>query len=147
MYISEENPDRLISKIPADSGLVIFDGSCVLCNSSVGYLLKLDRKRKLHFATFDSKILKNTGSILLSPGYGKSIVLIDQSGIYTESDAVLRIAKLTGSLPVLSFIGMMIPRFLRDNIYRLVARNRYHWFGKTENCIVPGPADAVRFYS
>lgn len=146
MHISEENPTRLIDQIPEGSGLIVFDGSCVLCNYSVGYLLKIDKRRKLNFATFDSEIVRNTDSVLFSSGHRKSIVFIDQSGTYTESDAVLRIARLTGSFPVLSRIGMLIPRFLRDSIYRLIARYRYRWFGKTEHCIVPGPADAGRFY-
>jgi predicted DCC family thiol-disulfide oxidoreductase YuxK len=146
MKVSGENIKSVIAQIPEGSGLIVFDGTCVLCNYSVGYLLKIDKRRKLNFATFDSEILKNSDSVLFSSGYRKSIVFIDQSGIYTESDAVLNIAKLTGSFPVLSQIGLLIPRFLRNSIYRLVARYRYRWFGKTENCIVPGPADAGRFY-
>ena len=146
MNISEENLKSVIAQIPEGNGLIVFDGSCVLCNYSVGYVLKIDKRRKLNFATFDSEILKNTDSMMFSSGYGKSIVFIDQSGIYTESDAVLHIAKLTGSFPVLSRIGLLFPRFLRNNIYRLIARYRYRWFGKTENCIVPEPADAGRFY-
>lgn len=146
MHISEENLKRLIAQIPEGNGLIVFDGSCVLCNYSVGYLLKTDKRRKLNFATFDSEIVRNTGSLFFSSGHRKSIVFIDQSGIYTESDAILSIAKLTGSFPVLIRIGMLIPRFLRNSIYRLIARYRYCWFGKTENCIVPEADDAGRFY-
>ena len=146
MHLSETNLKKLAAQIPVGGGLIVFDGTCVLCNYSVGYLLKIDKKRKFNFATFKSKILQNEGTFLISSQDPRSIVFIDETGIYTESGAILRIAKLSGSFPVLSRVGMLIPRFLRDAIYRLIAQYRYRWFGKTDHCIVPSPADAGRFF-
>ncbi|MBK6963380.1 MAG: DUF393 domain-containing protein [Bacteroidales bacterium] len=146
MLFTEETHQRLISKVPEGGGMVFFDGSCVLCNSVVAYLLKKDKNRKLCFATFSSEILRNKDASSIASEHPKSIVYIDQNGTYTESDAVLKIATVTGSFPVLRQFGKLLPKIFRDAIYRLVARYRYRWFGITSQCMVPSASDAGRFF-
>lgn len=146
MQFNEETYQRLISKVPEGGGLVFFDGSCVLCNSAVAYLLKKDKNRLLCFATFSSEILRNKNVSSFVSEFPESIVYVDENGIYTESDAVLKISRLTGSFPVLRQLGLMLPKIFRDAIYRMVARYRYRWFGKTSQCIIPSASDADRFF-
>jgi predicted DCC family thiol-disulfide oxidoreductase YuxK len=115
--------------------LILFDGYCNLCSKSVQFVLKHDRKAKFRFASLQSE-------------YGKAIlqkhqmptdalgtfVLIESDVVYTRSTAALRVVKsLSGMWPLL-YVAIIIPRFLRDAIYALVARNRYRWFGKRDSC-------------
>ncbi|MHC1775182.1 MAG: thiol-disulfide oxidoreductase DCC family protein [Lentimicrobium sp.] len=146
LQITKENLIRIKSELPDEGGLVIFDGSCVLCNSAVSYLLKKDKSRKLCFATFSSEFLKDKLASSIGAQFPDSIVYIDQNGIFTESDAVLKIAGRTGSFPLLSRIGLFLPKIFMDSAYRLVARYRTRWFGKTSQCIVPSASDAGRFF-
>ena len=74
-----------------------------------------------------------------------SVVLVDEEGVHERSDAVLRIARRLGLPWSLLTVGFIVPRFLRDAVYRWVARNRYRWFGRREACMVPGSEVAGRF--
>lgn len=126
---------------------ILFDGVCNLCNSSVQFVLKRDRAAYFKFAALQS----GKGQELLQQvGYGAkrpdSIVLITPEGkAHTESDAAIRIAARLGAFwPVLQ-IFLVVPAFLRDAVYRYVARNRYRWFGKTDECMLPRPEWRDRF--
>ena len=81
----------------------------------------------------------------LSGLQSQSIVFITKVGAFLNSDAVLEIARTTGSYPVLTGIIGITPLSVRDFIYRIIARYRYRWFGKTSQCIIPSPEDAGRF--
>ena len=81
-------------------------------------------------------------------GHGlDTIVLLENDRVYDRSTAALRIARrLNGPWPIL-YAAIVIPKFLRDAVYRFIARNRYRWFGRSENCRVPTPALKARFLS
>lgn len=145
--ISAPEVKKLIHLIPSgQTGLLIFDEECVLCNSLIGRLLKSDRHKRLAFSTFSSTTIKeNLPGLDLSGLQSQSIVFITQQGVFLNSGAVLEIAATTGGYPVMTRLIGITPVPVRDFIYRIIARYRYRWFGKTKHCIIPSTEDAVRF--
>lgn len=110
---------------------------CNLCSSSVQFIIRNDKAGLFRFASLQSP----TGVSLLqgrvqSPD---SVVLIENGTIYTRSTAALRIARrLDGAWPLLYGL-IVVPAPIRNEVYRVVARNRYRWFGRKESCWVPAP--------
>lgn len=129
-----------------DDPIVLFDGVCNLCNSAVQFIIKHDKKNTFRFASLQSE----TGQKLLTKfnlplNELNSFILVENNKVYNMSTGALRVAKkLNGILPLLySFI--IIPKIFRDSIYDWVARNRYKWFGKKEECMIPTPELKARF--
>lgn len=127
--------------------IILFDGVCNLCNSSVQFVIKRDKNDIFRFASLQSEAgqkLANERGINTSEI--DSIILIEpQIAYYTKSDAALIIAKsLSGGWSILG-IFMGLPKGLRDTIYDWVARNRYQWFGKNDSCMIPTEADKGKF--
>ncbi|MFH1119443.1 MAG: DCC1-like thiol-disulfide oxidoreductase family protein [Bacteroidota bacterium] len=146
MTLSEEIRKKLISQIPPEKGLVIFDGNCSLCNSLVGLLLKFDRNKKIHFTSVNSSVfMQAIDNLNTNEKPPPSLFYINQKGVFTQSEAFLEIALNMGVFPVIIRIISLIPVAFRDVVYRFVARNRYRWFGNTEQCIIPSQQDADRF--
>lgn len=121
--------------------IILFDGVCNLCNASINFVIKRDKKDLFRYASLQSEV----GQKLISERNIDiknidSILLIDPSvAYYHKSTAALHIAKqLSGFYPFLSVL-IILPRFFRDWIYDIVARNRYKWFGKKESCMIPTP--------
>lgn len=137
---------RLIEIVPEGHGLVIFDGECVLCNATVAILLKYDKSKKLFFTSLKPEIWAFKPGIPESGNNAANSVTLYFAGhIFTESDAVLEIARLLGGKFKITLAGYIIPAFIRNRIYRLIARNRYKWFGKRAHCFIPPKADRHRF--
>jgi len=121
--------------------IVFFDGDCALCNHSVQWILRRDRQGVFYFATLHS----TTAESLQISQESDSVVLFLDHTVYTQSAAVVRILWLVGGWwRVLAVILFIIPAPLRDGMYRLIARNRYRWFG-TQPCIVPSAQERWRF--
>ena len=128
--------------------MVLFDGVCNLCNGSVNFIIDRDPKATLRFASLQSnaahELLEKHG-IKLPEGDPDSILLVDGERVYDKSGAALRIAgKLRSPIAVL-WIFLIVPWFIRDFFYKVIARNRYKWFGKSEACRVPTPELKERF--
>ncbi len=126
---------------------ILFDGVCNLCNGYVQFVLKRDTAGYFRFAALQSEIGQEQ---LRKLGFGSSapdsIVLITPEGkAYTESGAAIRIAARLGGLWPALQIFLALPPFLRDAVYRFIARNRYRWFGKTDACMLPRPEWKERF--
>jgi predicted DCC family thiol-disulfide oxidoreductase YuxK len=130
------------------SHLLLFDGICNLCNGSVQFILKRDRREVFHFASIQSatgdRIYREKG---LDPSNPKSLLLITPKGTFQESDAVLEIAYLLGGLWQLTYILKLLPLRFRDLIYQFISRNRYKWFGRKPTCTLPRPEWKHRFLS
>jgi predicted DCC family thiol-disulfide oxidoreductase YuxK len=126
--------------------VIAFDAVCVLCNGFVRFLLRRDHDGLIKFATNQSEagamIFAATGQ---QAGQPVSVVLMQDGQYFTESTAALHaIAALGGPWRLVSAFRI-VPSPIRDSIYRLVARNRYRWFGKLEQCPLPQPEWADRF--
>ncbi|MCK0159653.1 thiol-disulfide oxidoreductase DCC family protein [Allomuricauda sp. F6463D] len=127
--------------------IILFDGVCNLCNSSVQFVIKRDKKDLFRYAALQSDI----GQQLVAQRHIDtltidSIILIEPGvAYYTKSDAALEIAKDLGGLWKLTAIFAWIPTSVRNVIYDFVAKNRYKWFGKKESCMIPTPELKAKF--
>ena len=127
------------------TALIAFDGVCMLCQSSVHFILKRDTKDYFRFIPLEQIDKHGEWARLLPEKRVDSIVLMENNKIYTQSSAVLRIVlHLSGLYPLL-FVFMVIPRPLRDMVYDFIAKNRYRWFGKHDLCMIPDPSIAHKF--
>ncbi len=126
--------------------VLLFDGVCNLCNSSVQFILRRDPSARFRFASLQSE----EGQELLSrfsetPEDLSSVILIENGQLYARSEAALRVARrLSGLWPAL-YLFKIVPLPLRDAVYNWIARNRYRWFGKKEQCMMPRPEWKHRF--
>jgi predicted DCC family thiol-disulfide oxidoreductase YuxK len=126
--------------------LLLFDGVCNLCNGFVQWVIVRDKKGVFKFAALQSetgqqelkKLGKNTETF-------DSVVLIAGSKVLTQSDAAIEVAAQLGGIWSLTPMLRVFPRFLRNAVYNWVARNRYRWFGKREQCMLPRPEWKDRF--
>lgn len=126
-----------------ESPVLFFDGVCNLCNSSVQFILKNDKKKIIKFASLQSEIAREYLNDKLP--LPDSIVFLEKGKIYTESSAALKIVPyLSAPYRLLRIFGIL-PKSLRDSAYRFIAKNRYRWFGKKDECLLPSPDYADRF--
>jgi predicted DCC family thiol-disulfide oxidoreductase YuxK len=129
--------------------IILFDGVCNLCNGAVQFVIKRDKRNRFLFAALQSKegeqLVRERG---IDISKEDSIILIEP-GIawYTESEAALKIGQEFGGLWKLLGLFEWIPATFRDVIYRWIARNRYKWFGKKDECMIPTPELKARFIS
>lgn len=126
--------------------LLLFDGICNLCNSSVQFIIKSDTKNVFTFASLQSDaakdILLHFNSTFLNLN---SVILINNNKIHTKSTAIIKIGQLLGGFFIFVVILYIIPKFIRDYIYDFVAKNRYKWFGKRKTCMSPTASLKNRF--
>ncbi|MDR0793440.1 MAG: DCC1-like thiol-disulfide oxidoreductase family protein [Chitinophagaceae bacterium] len=121
--------------------IVLFDGVCNLCNSWVQRIIKYDKRRYFRFASIQSEAGKRILEKYNLPigDTPESLVLIENNKAYCYSSAALRIARKLNSAWKFFYVAIILPRFFRDYIYKYIARNRYKWFGKKAECMVPTP--------
>lgn len=129
-----------------NKSVILFDGVCNLCNRSVKFIIKRDAKNQFLFASLQSDAAK--GLLLQyneTNSLPESIILLKHGQVYGRSTAVLKILReLNGFWSILYFF-IIIPKFLRDPVYNLIAKKRYRWFGKKEECMVPSTALKSKF--
>ena len=125
---------------------VLFDGVCNFCNASINFVIDRDSKGIFKFAALQSEIgqeiLKKYG---LKQNDFDSIILEKEGEIFQKSDAALEIARNLDGLWKICYIFKIIPSFLRNPIYDLIAKNRYRIFGRTDACRIPTPELKARF--
>lgn len=126
--------------------ILLFDGVCNLCNSSVNFIIDHDPNNHFRFAALQSEFGQQK---LAELGFNSesfdSLVLLSQGEVYKKSSAALKIArKLSGLYPIL-YVYMVIPPSIRDGIYDIIAKNRYKWWGKQDSCRIPTPELRSRF--
>lgn len=127
-----------------NNAIVLFDGVCNFCNSSINFIIKRDRKQYFKFAPLQSEIAQKLVGDKTLP-MPESVILIENGKKYDRSSAALRIAKkLDGLWPIL-YVFIILPKPLRDAVYNFIGRNRYKWFGKTEACMIPTSEVRGRF--
>ncbi|MDG5491962.1 thiol-disulfide oxidoreductase DCC family protein [Psychroserpens sp. SPM9] len=137
----------MIASLEKHKKLILFDGVCNLCNSSIQYVIKHDKKDTFRFAALQSDIgqqiidtyhidTKTTDSILLYS---------NEHGLSAKSTAALKIAKHLGFPRNMMVIFFIIPPMVRNWVYDYVAKNRYKWYGKKDECMIPTPELKSKF--
>ena len=125
----------------APKALVLFDGVCNLCNGAVRFISANDPAGRFTFASLQSPRAREIlGDRAADPNEPDSIVRGDHGRRYERSDAVLHIALGLRAPWPLAFVAILIPRRLRDDLYRWIARNRYRWFGRADVCAIAPPS-------
>ena len=127
------------------NNIVLFDGVCNLCNSSVDCIIRHEKSHKLQFASLQSDVGK---SIVNKSGLDEipdSVMLYVDGKLLIRSDAVLAISTYLKRPYAYGIIFKYVPKILRDSVYNLIAKNRYRWFGKKETCRVPSADERERF--
>ncbi|HSW12818.1 MAG TPA: thiol-disulfide oxidoreductase DCC family protein [Solimonas sp.] len=126
--------------------VIVFDGACNFCNSWTRFIIRRDPQARFRFAAMQS----TAGSLLMTrngidPQNPATFLYVENGRGYTDTDAIFRvIAQLTGPWPLLRVLRV-VPPFIRDPLYRFLARNRYRWFGRHGTCQVPEASIAERF--
>jgi len=118
--------------------IILFDGVCNLCNSSVNFIIDNDHKNVFKFTSLQSEkgidLLKKYD--LLDKNID-SVILVENDKAYVKSDAALKIAKTLGGKYKLFYGLIILPAFIRNFFYDIIAKNRYKWFGKKDSCRIP----------
>ncbi|NLX27605.1 MAG: DUF393 domain-containing protein [Bacteroidales bacterium] len=128
-----------------ESPLILFDGFCHLCDRSVSFVIRRDRKRLFRYVALQSEAGELLRDRLPLPPGTDSVVLVEKGVVYTESEAALRIAARLPFPWSLAVIFRMVPRFIRDMFYRWIAVHRYTWFGRRGYCRIPAREERERF--
>lgn len=129
-----------------DRRVVIFDGVCNLCNASVDFIIRRDKKNRFLFTANQNE----AGAIILTH-FGKevddvsTVYLLKDGKLYDRSGGAIRIAGDLGFPYNLLYPLLILPRFLRNFGYNLIAKNRYRWWGKKETCRLPTPEERAKF--
>lgn len=137
----------MITGLPKDKKIILFDGVCNLCNNAVNFIIEHDKKDVFRFASLQSELgQKLTSERGIDPEELDSIVLIEPGVAYfKKSTAALEISKgLSGGYSMLKYFSFL-PEGLRDGIYDIIANNRYKWFGKKDACMIPTPELKAKF--
>lgn len=130
------------------NGIILFDGVCNFCNTSVNTIIKFDKKKYFRFAPIQSDIGKFLmDTYKLDPVKFDSVILCDDNKAYVFSSAILNIARKLGGIYSLGYAFVLIPKFIRDPLYKWIAKNRYKWWGKKDSCMIPTPELKSRFLS
>lgn len=135
MPLMQENP------------IVLFDGVCNYCNAMVNFAIRNDKKAILKFAPLQSEPGKQLRDQYNIPKEIDSVIFIDNGTSYTYADAAIRITKYLSWPAKALYAFIIIPKFIRQPVYKWIARNRYKWFGKKEECMIPTGDIKSRFLS
>ncbi|MCB0507706.1 MAG: thiol-disulfide oxidoreductase DCC family protein [Bacteroidetes bacterium] len=125
--------------------LVLFDGVCNFCASSVQFIIKHDASNSLKFASLQSSIGQQLLAHYKMSNNLDGVVFIENNQAYFKSKAAFQIAKYFGGIWRLLLIFKILPTFITDFVYDIIAKNRYKWFGKKESCMLPSPEIRSRF--
>jgi len=128
--------------------IIVFDGVCNLCCGAVQFLIRRDKKKVFRYASIQTEAGK---AILNQAGFSSTpmntLVLLEGEKIYTASTAILKIIKKLASPWPLLYAFILIPPFIRNGLYRIIANSRYHWFGRKKECWLPNKEIAKLFIS
>ncbi|MEJ7767514.1 MAG: thiol-disulfide oxidoreductase DCC family protein [Chitinophagaceae bacterium] len=134
------------NKVVSTKRIILFDGVCNMCNGLVRFTIKRDRRARINFASMQS----TRGQALLE-GIGlptddlNSFVFIEGDRYYLRSTAALKVLKELGGVWKIFYVLTVIPRFIRDYVYRFIAKRRYKIFGRRATCMIPSPDLKSRF--
>lgn len=128
-----------------DGPIIVFDAMCVLCSANAQFVLKNDRAGRFRLASMQNEVgaalYRRSG---IDPADPDSLIIVDGDHVLRDSDAVLAIYSGLGWPWKVVAVLRLVPRFIRDPVYRLIAKNRYRIFGRRETCWIPSPEQAER---
>jgi predicted DCC family thiol-disulfide oxidoreductase YuxK len=126
--------------------IILFDGVCNLCNGAVQFVIKRDNKNQFLFASLQSEegkqILEDNN---FPANKSDSFLLVEDGKVYERSTAALRVLKNLSGLRSLLYGFIIVPKFIRDSVYNWIAKNRYQWFGRKDECMIPTPELKAKF--
>jgi len=126
--------------------IILFDGVCNFCNGSVNFLIRQDKKNVFRFAALQSQTAQKLLAQYKKQKKGfESFVLMQDGKAYEKSSAALKVLKKLPWYWKWAQVFWIVPKFIRDGVYDVIARNRYKWFGKKEECMIPTPDVRNRF--
>ncbi len=128
-----------------DQKIILFDGVCNYCNAMVNLAIRTDKKAAIKFATLQSETGRHLKSKYDIPPEIDSVIFIENGKVHTYSDAAIRTARYFRWPAKMIYGLIIIPKFIREPIYKWIAKNRYKWFGKREECMVPTQDARERF--
>ena len=130
----------------ASDPILLFDGVCNLCNGFVQEVITRDERGIIRYTSLQSEAGQQLlAKIGLSDFSMDTVVLVEGEEKYLKSDVALRIFRYLGGGWSYLYYLSIVPKFIRDGVYDLIARNRYRWFGKREDCMLPRPEWEDRF--
>ncbi|MEO8514092.1 MAG: DCC1-like thiol-disulfide oxidoreductase family protein [Ignavibacteria bacterium] len=126
--------------------IILFDGVCNFCNSSVNLFMSHDKKDIFRFAALQSDAgIELQKKFNINPDNIESFILIDGSKYYKKTTAALKVAALIGFPYNLLYPFILVPQFIRNIVYDIIAKYRYKWFGRKESCRIPTPEERAKF--
>lgn len=133
--------------LPKNKKLILFDGVCNLCDASVQFIIKHDKNDVFRYTALQSEVgLEIINKFKIDTNQTDSILLYsEENGISYKSTAALKIASKLGFPLYLMVIFFIIPSFIRNWVYDYIAKNRYRWYGKKDECIIPTPELKSKF--
>lgn len=129
----------------ADGPIIFFDGVCAMCNRFVDLVLRADKRGLFRFAPLQGDTARQLLPPLPDDSAAWSMVYVDERGIHDQSDSSLEVYRRLGGVWSLLSILRLVPRRIRNPVYRVIARNRYRWFGQRDTCRLPQPHERDRF--
>lgn len=134
-------------KLPKNKHIILFDGVCNLCNSSVQYVIKHDTLNMFLFAPIESITGQHIIELYkIDTSKTDSIILHHKNQkVFYKSTAALKIAAQLGFPNNIFSLLLIIPPFIRNCVYDYIAKNRYKWFGEQEACMIPSPELKSKF--
>ncbi len=131
-----------------DKKIIVFDGVCILCNSFVQFILKKDKRKQFYFTTAQSDFVKEQlKPNPMNANAMDSVLYVKNGKVFTESTAALNIFSDLGGMWKLLSIFKLIPPFIRNAVYRFIAKSRYRVFGMLDTCMMPPSEWKSRFLS
>jgi predicted DCC family thiol-disulfide oxidoreductase YuxK len=136
-----------LTDLPLEKKIILFDGVCNLCNASVQYIIKKDKKDVFRFVALQSDLgQKITKHIGVDTSNLDSIILYEPGkAYYYKAEAALKIATSFGGFYSILKLFTFIPNAISNTVYDYIAKNRYKWYGKKESCMIPTPELKSKF--
>lgn len=121
--------------------IVFFDGYCSLCNSTVDWLIARDHRRTLKYASLQGETAARELGVTPSNVDPDTLIYLRDGARFDRSTAALKILGDVGGIWTLASVFLVVPRPIRDSVYRWIARNRFRWFGRRDTCRLPTPEE------
>lgn len=125
--------------------IILFDGECLLCQRSVQFIIKRDSKKHFQFASLQSDNGQQIIKQVNAPDSIDSLIVVQNHKYYTMSSAALLICKYLRGFWKLFYVLTIIPKPIRDIVYKFISGHRFKWFGKTDHCMMLSNEDKDRF--